>query len=98
LLQTIQGNDNSLIGAACIFSSQNDKSAIAVANSDEKRICLWSLSLEELLRNSVNQIQDYLFCYIKQSIPVVLAFAVSALCRIEDSKVNTLLMLYLLMF
>lgn len=59
LLQTIQGNDNSLIGAACIFSSQNDKSAIAVANSDENRINLWSLSLEELLKNSTNQICDY---------------------------------------
>ncbi|MDK2410573.1 trypsin-like peptidase domain-containing protein [Aphanizomenon sp. PH219] len=77
LLQTIEGNDNSSIGAACIFSSQNDRSAIssqndrsaissqndrsaiAVANSDENRINLWSLSLEELLKNSTNQICDY---------------------------------------
>ncbi|MDB9460027.1 WD40 repeat domain-containing protein, partial [Dolichospermum circinale CS-545/17] len=49
LLQTIEGNHNFSISAACIFSSQNENSenensAIAVANSDEKRICLWSLS------------------------------------------------------
>jgi WD40 repeat protein len=64
LLQTIEGNHNFSISAACIFSSQNENSenensAIAVANSDEKRICLWSLSLEELLRNSTNQIKDF---------------------------------------
>jgi WD40 repeat protein len=68
LLQTIEGNDNSSISTACIFSSQNDRSAIssqndrsaiAVANSDENRINLWSLSLEELLKNSTNQICDY---------------------------------------
>ncbi len=59
LLQTIEGNHNSSISAACIFSSQNEKSAITVANS-ENRISLWSLSLDELLSNSNNQIQDYL--------------------------------------
>ncbi|MEH2306639.1 nSTAND1 domain-containing NTPase [Nostoc sp.] len=57
-LNTIEGNNSSSISAACIFSSQNDKSAIAVANS-EHRISLWSLSLEELLSNSSKQIRDY---------------------------------------
>ncbi|MBD2494503.1 eIF2A-related protein [Nostoc sp. FACHB-280] len=58
LLKSIEGNNNSSVSAACIFSSQNDKSAIAVANS-ENRISLWSLSLDELLSNSNNQISDY---------------------------------------
>ncbi|MBG1244727.1 nSTAND1 domain-containing NTPase [Nostoc sp. NZL] len=59
LLQTIEGNDNFSISAAFIYCSlEKDKSAIAVANS-EQRISLWSLSLEELLSNSSNQIRDY---------------------------------------
>lgn len=59
LLKTIEGNGNSSISAAFIyFSSEKDKSAIVVANS-ENRISLWSLSLDELLRNSNNRISDY---------------------------------------
>ncbi len=59
LLQTIEVNNNFSITAAFIYcSSQNDNSAIAVANS-ENRISLWSLSIEELLSNSTNQIRDY---------------------------------------
>lgn len=55
LLQTIEGNDNFSISAAFIYCSlEKDKSAIAVANS-EQRISLWSLSLEELLSNSKNR-------------------------------------------